>query len=137
LTSEFSEAYFFPVNLTDKFGDYFQEVNPMTTLLPDKISRYCNVLEPLVTAEVMRQLAELPPNLVKYIKPEEAIAYALNRLPPLYATSQEGWKRQQEKAQTDLAENIFIAVRQGLAAVQRDPLKASTPLEDELSFEQK
>ncbi len=107
----------------------------MTTLLPDKISRYCNVLEPLVTAEVMRQLAELPPNLVKYIKPEEAIAYALNRLPPLYATSQEGWKRQQEKAQTDLAENIFLAVRQGLAAVQRDPLKASTPLEDELSFE--
>jgi hypothetical protein len=108
----------------------------MTTLVTDRISCYCNVLELLVTAEVLRQLAELPPNLVKYIKPEEAIAYALNRLPPLYATSQEGWKRQLEKAQAKLTEHIFIAVRQGLAAVQQDPLKASTPLQDELSFKQ-
>jgi len=38
----------------------------MTTLVTDRISCFCNVLELLVTAEVLRQLAELPPNLVKY-----------------------------------------------------------------------
>jgi len=100
----------------------------MTTPVPDQVLLYRNALEPLVTEEVKRQLEQLSPKLVKYINPEQVIAYALNRLPPLYATSIEGWTRQQQLAKTKLEKQIFLAVRQGLAAVQRDPLKVSTPL---------
>jgi Late competence development protein ComFB len=100
----------------------------MTTLVPVPVPLYRNALEPLVTDQVKRQLEQLSPKLVKYINPEQVIAYALNRLPPLYATSVEGWTRQQEIAKTKLEKQIFLAVRQGLAAVQRDPLKVSTPL---------
>ena len=89
---------------------------------------YRNAIEPLVFEEVQRQLQHLPPQLVKYLNPAQVSAYALNRLPALYATSVEGWYRQQQKAKTQLAKQIFLAVRQGLAAVQRDPLKVSTPL---------
>ena len=100
----------------------------MTTLIPDRVPLYRNALEPLVTEEVTRQLEQLSPKLVKYINPEQVIAYALNRLPSLYATSVEGWTRQQEIAKTKLEKQIFLAVRQGLAAIQRDPLKVTTPL---------
>jgi hypothetical protein len=95
---------------------------------PPSDSLYCNALEPLVAEEVHRQLLSLPSRLVQYIKPAEAIAYALNRLPPFYATSEEGWQQQMHRAKTQLMPEIVLAVRQGLAAVQRDPLKVSTPL---------
>lgn len=89
---------------------------------------YVNVLETIVIEEVEYQIGKLPPHLVKYIDPVQVIAYALNRLPSLYATSEEGWRRQQVKAKTELKEQIVMAVRQGLAAVQKDPLKVTTPL---------
>ncbi|WP_226592983.1 late competence development ComFB family protein [Microseira wollei] len=90
---------------------------------------YLNALEPLVVQEVERQLQNLPPALVAYINPAQAIAYALNRLPPLYATSEEGWNRQQQKAKTQLAQQIESAVKSGLNAVLQNPLKPSTPLQ--------
>jgi hypothetical protein len=89
---------------------------------------YQNVIESLVSREVDRQLSHLSPRLLAYIQPAEVIAYALNRLPPLYATSIEGRERQRYHAETELLEQIVVAVRQGIAAVQRDPIKTSTPL---------
>ena len=94
----------------------------------DQSLSYINVLEIIVIEEVERQIAKLPPHLAKYINPGQVIAYALNRLPALYATSEEGWRRQQLKAKTELKDQIIMAVRQGLAAVQKDPLKVTTPL---------
>jgi len=89
---------------------------------------YRNALEPLVAEEVERQLQHLPPQLVKYLQSEQIMAYALNRLPAMYATSIEGWQRQQLVAKNRFQNQIVVAVRQGIAAVQRDPLKVSTPL---------
>jgi Late competence development protein ComFB len=100
----------------------------MDTGQTERILKYRNVLETLVAQETSRQLMNLPPKLVKYINPAQVIAYALNRLPPLYATSFEGWQRQQKRATEELGNQITTAVRQGLAAVQRDPLKHVTPL---------
>lgn len=85
--------------------------------------------------EVERQLRHLPPKLVEYINPAQVIAYALNRLPALYATSEQGWHRQQQRAKEQFGEQLIVAVRQGLAAVQRDPLRAATPLKLPLSIE--
>lgn len=108
----------------------------MTTLLNEQFSPFQNVLEPMVTDEVIRQMQNQPLKLVKYIDQNQVIAYALNRLPALYATSLEGWNWQQQRAKDQLAGQICLVVRQGLMAVQRDPLKQSTPLifsEDENS----
>jgi hypothetical protein len=89
---------------------------------------YRNVLEPLVAEEVQRQLETLPSRLVAYINSAEVIAYALNRLPALYATSEEGWNRQQQKAKTQLEQQIILAVKWGLNAVFQNPSSHSTPL---------
>lgn len=89
---------------------------------------YRNAIEPIVIQEVEQQLQKLSPKIAQYINSAQIVAYALNRLPALYATSKEGWNAQQLRAKKQMKEQIVTAVRQGLAAVQRDPLKISTPL---------
>ena len=89
---------------------------------------YLNVMEPLVTEEVQRQLHHLPAKVSSYINAVEVIAYALNRLPPLYATSEQGWQQQQRKAKQTMSSQITQAVRQAIAAVQQDPLRSTKPL---------
>lgn len=89
---------------------------------------YRNVMEPLVVEEVEKQLKQLPPKVAKYVNKAEAIAYALNRLPPLYATSEKGWQQQFTKASREMRTKLVQAVRQALAAVQRDPLRSVAPL---------
>ncbi len=78
--------------------------------------------------EVARQKAKLPSKLRQYIKTVEVETYALNRLPSLYASSEKGWQMQYEKAGKIQAEVVYKAVRQGIAAVQIDPIRASEPL---------
>jgi hypothetical protein len=94
---------------------------------PNQTLTYCNVMELLVAQEVHRQLQQLPPKLVNYINPAQAIAYALNRLPALYATSPRGWYLQQQRAKAKLSPQIVVAVGQALAAVQQDPLNVAIP----------
>ncbi|MBD2692385.1 late competence development ComFB family protein [Anabaena catenula] len=87
-----------------------------------------NVMEMLVVEEVEKQIQSLPLKTANYIKASEVVAYALNRLPSLYATSKRGWQRQWHHGKTELYQQISTAVRQGMAAVQRDPLRINEPL---------
>ena len=89
---------------------------------------YINVMELLVAEEVEQHLRQLPARVLKYVKPIEVETYALNRLPSLYAVSEKGWQAQYQKAKYELRKDISNAVRQAIAAVQVDPLRASRPL---------
>ncbi|MEB3278896.1 MAG: late competence development ComFB family protein [Lyngbya sp.] len=90
--------------------------------------KYHNIMEDLVAEEVRSQMALLSPRLTQYIQRIEVETFALNRLPTLYASSREGWLHQQKRARDEYQVKIKTAVRQALAAVQRDPLRSSTPL---------
>ena len=92
----------------------------------DYINR--NVMEVLVAEEIERQMNRLPDHLKKFIKPIEVATYALNRLPPLYASSQQGFNKQKLKGRAEHSVKITKEVRIALAAVQRDILRSSTPL---------
>lgn len=110
----------------------------MTSVKSNRPQSNKNVMEIMVAEEVKRQLRNYPPKLVKYLNKIEVETYALNRLPPLYACSEEGWRKQKERAEAEFLEEIVIAVRQAFAAVQRDPLRFSTPiaLENKAEFEE-
>lgn len=90
---------------------------------------YRNAMESLVVEEVDRQLQRLPAKLVEYISTAEVIAYALNRLPALYATSEKGWRQQRLRGKNELKNQVNTVVRQALVAVQRDPLRVAAPLQ--------
>ncbi|MGB3291818.1 MAG: late competence development ComFB family protein [Phormidesmis sp.] len=100
----------------------------MSAPIPQDERAYTNVMERLVAEEVGRQTAKLPPKLREYIKTVDVETFALNRLPALYASSEKGWQMQYEKAAQAHVEAVAQAVRQGIAAVQVDPLRASQPL---------
>ena len=61
-----------------------------------------NAIEELVIAEIDLQISHLPQYRRDQINLSEVAAYALNRLPPMYATSKLGWLRQRKKATTEM-----------------------------------
>ncbi len=91
-----------------------------------------NVMELLVTEEVNKQIPLLPMKTAQLIKSPDVVAYALNRLPSLYATSKIGWQRQLARAKTEFSQQIKQAVHLGIIAVQKDPLHISDLINDSL-----
>ncbi|MTJ46929.1 late competence development ComFB family protein [Dolichospermum sp. UHCC 0259] len=89
-----------------------------------------NVMELLVTEEVNKQIQLLTVKTSKIVQSADVIAYALNRLPSLYATSKIGWQRQLNRAKTEFSKQINNAVQQGIIAVQKDPLHISDLIND-------
>lgn len=87
-----------------------------------------NVMEVLVSEEIGRQIVRLPNNIKKFINPIEVATYALNRLPALYASSQQGFNKQKLKGRSEYSVKITQEVRKGFAAIQQDLLRSSTPL---------
>ncbi len=96
-----------------------------------------NMMEFLVEAEISRQLKKAPEKIIKSLNRTEVATYALNRLPTLYASSIEGAKKQKLRGQTELQDQIKMAVHQGMGAVLRDPLRMSTPLVSEKNINSK
>ncbi len=100
----------------------------MNYCLENKATTYINVMEDLVNTEIEKQLECYPINLKNYINKIEVATYALNRLPGLYASSILGKEQQKRIAQKKYQSQIQLAVRQAIAAIQRDPLRKSTPI---------
>jgi hypothetical protein len=90
-----------------------------------------NVMEILVAEEIERQIVRLPSNIQKFINSIEVATYALNRLPALYASSQQGFNKQKLKGRSEHSVKITQEVRKGFAAIQQDLLRSSTPLVSE------
>ncbi|ACK67516.1 hypothetical protein PCC8801_3552 [Rippkaea orientalis PCC 8801] len=89
---------------------------------------HLNVMEILVQQEIEKQLKFYPSNIKAYLNRIEIATYALNRLPALYASSETGKEQQLKVGQQKYKSEIVAAVRRALAAVERDPLRKSTPL---------
>ena len=86
-----------------------------------------NLMEILVKEAVFQELKKLPLHLSKGLSPEEITTNALNHLPPLYVTSQEGKVYQLQKADA-MKDQIYLAVARAVGAILRDPLRKATPL---------
>jgi hypothetical protein len=90
---------------------------------------YQNAMESLVEQEVDRQLKALPPKVASYINRLELIAYALNQLPALYATSEHGLRHQIRRGKVTHGAQVAQAVQRAIAAIRRDPLRSYEPLQ--------
>lgn len=90
---------------------------------------YRNAMEILVEEEVEKQIKALPARSTVYINRLELVAYALNQLPSLYATSEKGFDYQVQRGRAKFAEQIAQAVRRALAAIRRDPIRTYAPLQ--------
>jgi hypothetical protein len=78
--------------------------------------QFINVMEELVLSEAIAKVAEIEATSDKSLDVGDIAAYALNRLPPLYATTEEGANYQREKAKQELQGLITMQVE---AAISR------------------
>ena len=86
-------------------------------------------MELLAAEEIERQLQQHPEENVRTIDRAEAISYALNRLPSLYATTEEGWCWQRERAEQTLSDLISMAAGWGIREAQYKNKRFNTPLQ--------
>ncbi|MBD2186550.1 late competence development ComFB family protein [Pseudanabaena mucicola] len=90
-----------------------------------------NALEEIVVLEVQDQIKKLKQPISQEISVSEVAAFALNRLPTLYASTSRGWLQQRKRAHNEFKHQIVSAVQQGLLGVRRDPLRQSTQIASE------
>lgn len=87
-----------------------------------------NALEELVIEEAEAQYKRLGADVKNRVDLSEVIAYTLNRLPPMYATTQRGWVQQRKKAEQELGSAISKTVRKGFLSTQSDVLRQTDPI---------
>ncbi|BBD54837.1 late competence development ComFB family protein [Planktothrix agardhii] len=84
-------------------------------VLPRK--QFINVMEELVLSEAIAKVAEIEENSDQTLDVGDIAAYALNRLPPLYATTEEGAQFQRSRAKEELQVLISGQIE---AAIERN-----------------
>ncbi|MDQ2097118.1 MAG: late competence development ComFB family protein [Tychonema bourrellyi B0820] len=84
-------------------------------VLPRK--QFINVMEELVLSDVIARVAEIEGTSDQSLDVGDIAAYALNRLPPLYATTEEGAHFQRARAKDQLYDLISKEVQ---AAIDRN-----------------
>lgn len=77
--------------------------------------QFINVMEELVLTEAISRVAEIEATTEHVLDVGDIAAYALNRLPPLYATTEEGAAYQRKRAKEELLDLISHQVREALA----------------------
>ncbi len=82
-------------------------------VLPRK--QFINVMEELVLSEAIARVAEIEATSERTLDVEDIAAYALNRLPPLYATTEEGANFQRSRAKEELQELIAQQVNEAIS----------------------
>ncbi|HEY9826518.1 MAG TPA: late competence development ComFB family protein [Stenomitos sp.] len=79
--------------------------------------QFINVMEELVLTESITRVSEIESTSNATLDLGDIAAYALNRLPPLYATTEEGANYQRQRAQAELKDLIAQQVQ---AAIDRN-----------------
>lgn len=92
----------------------------MNALLEGKVAtaqrkQFCNVMEELVLGEALMRIAEIDVISDRFLDVGDITAYALNRLPPLYATTEEGANYQRQRAREELQALIRQRVSEAIA----------------------
>jgi hypothetical protein len=77
--------------------------------------QFINVMEELVLTEAVAQVAEIEATSDRILDVGDIAAYALNRLPPLYATTEEGARYQRQRAREELQDLITQQVKAAIA----------------------
>jgi hypothetical protein len=90
--------------------------------------QFINVMEELVLSEAISRAAEIEATSEKSLDVGDIAAYALNRLPPLYATTEEGANYQRQRAKAELQELISQQINESIGRNLNQPNENRTPV---------
>lgn len=83
--------------------------------------QFINVMEELVLSEAYDQVSKIEDKSDRFLEVGDIAAYALNRLPPLYATTEKGAQYQRKRAKQDLMDLINHQVKDAIAKYLERP----------------
>jgi hypothetical protein len=83
--------------------------------------QFINVMEELILSEAITRVAEIEQTSDNSLDVGDIAAYALNRLPPLYATTEEGANYQRQRAREELQNLIQEQVAEAIARYLERP----------------
>ncbi|MBE9201222.1 MULTISPECIES: late competence development ComFB family protein [unclassified Nodularia (in: cyanobacteria)] len=90
--------------------------------------QFINVMEELVLTEAIARAAEIEATSERCLDVGDIAAYALNRLPPLYATTEEGASYQRLRAKAELQELISQQITESIGRNLDQPNDKRTPV---------
>ena len=136
LTSVMEQEVTYLCQFVDKLSvdEYTALESLMEGLLTEQIAiaprkHFINVMEELVISVAVRKAAEIEAKKdLLDLDIGDIAAYALNRLPPLYATTEEGAMHQRQRAKIELHKLIEEQVEEGLNRFLKRPLVPGEPL---------
>lgn len=96
--------------------------------------RFVNLMEELVIAEAHALTAAREVRGDQNFNLDDIAAYALNRLPPLYATTVEGADYQRQRAREELQGLVCQYVEEGIQRFLHRPESLGRPLEESRSL---
>jgi hypothetical protein len=82
---------------------------------------FINVMEELVLSEAITRVAQIEAMSDRALDVGDIAAYALNRLPPLYATTEEGANYQRQRAREELRDLISQQMNDAIARYLQRP----------------
>lgn len=83
---------------------------------------FINVMEELVLSEALTKIAQIEATSDSSLEVGDIAAYALNRLPPLYATTEEGANYQRQRAKEQLQDLITQQVSEAINRYLNQPV---------------
>lgn len=118
-----------PLKASDRSVQVADDGRAFAAYMSSAFCNFRNTLERLVMSTAEREMQKLvTPSDAKQIKLQEVTAYTLNRLPPMYATSDRGLHHLRQRARSELARDIIVRVRQGIVIALKAPIGSSPPL---------
>jgi hypothetical protein len=105
----------------------------LTPVMEAEVGRICDnaselSIEELVLTEAIARVAEIEATSENSLDVGDIAAYALNRLPPLYATTEEGANYQRLRAKAELQELISQQISESIGRNLNQPNDNRTPV---------
>jgi len=110
------------------FSQAAQEAREFSTYMMGANYRYSNIMENLVLGIAERRLQRLTPDIAAQIQIEDIVSYALNRLPPMYATSRRGMHQLREQVKAEMTNQVISVIKEAIAKVLQSPGRMIAPL---------
>ncbi len=114
-------------NLTQNHPQTIEQMEMESYLLKAKLG-ISNVMERMVETTAIHLMRNLPAEAKDQARFMEVVAFALNRLPPLYATTERGYQMLYQKAVGELFEEVTLFTQEAISQVKSSPNSDSAPL---------
>jgi hypothetical protein len=105
-----------------------QKAKDFQSYMVDANYEFSNVLEKLVLSLAYHQIQKLHPAITNIVDLGEVTAYVLNRLPPMYATSENGFKQLRLRAREVHGKEVVAAIKEAIDVCVNLPKSTKTPL---------